>query len=186
MRYAIETAVLVMISAGLYWLGFEVQTWLFQFSEHVAGVNWFYLPAGLRVLLVLVLGMNGAIGIVLASVVINLQHMQDLNGPILVLTALASGLGAWFALAFMRWKEVISASLSGLTSAAMLQYALLYSALNAFFHQSVWWLFKREGAMFMVDVWPMFVGDLLGAAVFLYGLKIVLQLRSSLGVSELS
>jgi len=184
-RQAIEMAILIVVAALIYWLGFEVQSWLFQFSEHVIGVNWFYLPAGLRVLLVLVLGLNGVIGIVLASAVINLMHMQDLNGPILVLTAIASGFGAWCALAFMRWRQLIDANLTELTSSALLQYALLYSALNALFHQTVWWLFKRESAMFVIDVWPMFVGDLLGAIVFLYGLKLLLGMRSKREASML-
>jgi hypothetical protein len=29
----------------------------------------------------------------------------------------------------------------------------------------------------MVDIWPMFVGDLLGAVVFLYGFKLALALK---------
>jgi len=184
-RYATEIAILTIVSAVIYGLGFEVQAWLFHFSEHMPGVSWFYLPAGLRVLLVLVFGLSGAAGIVLASAVINLMHMHDLNGAMLVLTAVASGSGAWCALAFMRWRQLISANLSGLTSGALLQYALLYSALNAFLHQAVWWLFQREGAMFMVDVWPMFIGDFLGALVFLYGWKMALVMRSTRASSVL-
>lgn len=184
-RYATETAILTFVSAVIYGLGFEVQAWLFQFSEHMPGVNWFYLPGGLRVLLVMVLGLSGAVGIMLASAVINLMHMHDLNGALLVLTAVASGLGPWCALAFMRWRQLISVNLSGLTSSALLQYALIYAALNAFFHQAVWWLFQRDGAMFMVDLWPMFIGDLLGAMVFLYGWKVALVMRSKRASSVL-
>ena len=177
-KQQIETAVLIFSSAVLYWSGYEFQGWLFQFTEHVPGVNWFYLPAGLRVVFVLVAGLSGALGIFAATVVINLLHMKDLNGAVLLLTAVASGFGAWFALLLMRWRGQIDVGLTVLTSAVLIQYSLIYAVFNAFFHQAVWWIFQRDGAIFMVDVWPMFVGDLLGALFFLYALKLGLKFKS--------
>lgn len=177
-RRQIETAFLIFLAAVLYWLGYEFQGWLFQFTEHVSGVNWFYLPAGLRVVFVLVAGLNGAWGIFAATIVINLLHMEDMNGTVLLLTAVASGFGAWFALLLMRWRGQIDADLMVLTSSVLIQYALIYALLNAVFHQVVWWAFQRDGASFIVDVWPMFVGDVLGALFFLYALKGLLKLKS--------
>lgn len=174
----IETAVLIFLSAVLYWLGYEFQGWLFHFTEHVPGVHWVYLPAGLRVVFVLVAGLNGALGIFAATVVINLLYMKDLNTTVLLLTAVASGFGAWFALLLMRWRGQIDVGLTVLTSAGLIQYALIYALFNAFFHQVVWWAFQHDGAIFMVDVWPMFVGDLLGALFFLYALKVVFKFKS--------
>lgn len=173
-----ETAVLIFLAAILYWLGYQFQGWLFQFTEHVPGVNWFYLPAGLRVVFILVAGLNGALGIFAATIVINIMHMEDMNLAVVLLTAVASGFGAWFALMLMRWLGQIDAGLTRLTSAVLIQYALIYALFNAVFHQVVWWAMQRDGARFMVDVWPMFVGDLLGALFFLYALKVVLKLKS--------
>lgn len=173
----IEATILVFTSAILYWGGFEVQGWLFSFTEHIPGVNWFYLPSGLRVLLVMVAGAFGATGIFLATIVIDLMHMPDIRGTMMIATALASGFGAWVALWVLRWRGLISADLTGLTNAALLKFALLFSVFNALFHQTVWWITHRSGSLFMVDVWPMFVGDLLGATAFLYGLKWVLRIK---------
>ena len=173
----LEAAILILVTAVLYWLGFELQGLLFQFTEHIPGVNWFYLPAGLRVLFVLVAGIYGAVGIFAATIVIDLLHMQDLNGILLLLTAVASGFGAWAALLLLRWKGVIAEGLQGLTVAALFQFALVYAVFNSVFHQVTWWVFKREGSLLMVDIWPMFVGDLLGAVVFLYGFKLALAMK---------
>ncbi|MFM7013026.1 MAG: hypothetical protein ACKO0Z_27465 [Betaproteobacteria bacterium] len=178
-KHQLEIAALILVSAVLYWLSYELQGWLFQFTEHVPGVNWFYLPAGLRVMLVLVAGLYGALGIFAATIVIDLLHMKDLNGVVLLLTAVASGFGAWVALWLMRWRGLIDAGLTRLTSTSLIQYALMYSLFNALFHQAVWWASRRDGAVFLVDVWPMFVGDLLGAAFFLYGLKVVMKFSTS-------
>ena len=170
-----ETAVLIFLAAVLYWLGFEFQGWLFQFTEHVPGVNWFYLPAGLRVVFILVAGLNGALGIFAATIVINTMYMEDMNLAVVLLTAVASGFGAWFALMLMRWLGQIDAGLTRLTSAVLIQYALIYALFNAVFHQVVWWAMQRDGARFMVDVWPMFVGNALGALLMLYGMKFVID-----------
>lgn len=177
--HLIESAVLVLVSAFLYWAGFELQRWLFSFTEHIPGVNWFYLPSGLRVLLVMVAGALGATGIFLATIVIDLLHIPDIRGLMLLATAFVSGFGAWVALWALRWKGLISAGLNGLTSVALLQFALLFSILNTLFHQTVWLLSDRSGSLFMVDIWPMFVGDLLGATAFLYGLKWLMSLKKA-------
>lgn len=174
--YLLEAAILIFVSAFLYWAGFEIQGWLFSFTEHIPGVNWLYLPSGLRVLLVMVAGAYGATGVFIATIVIDLLHMPDLRGATMIATSLASGFGAWVALWVLRWRGLISAGLTGLTSMALLQFALLFSIFNALFHQTVWWMSNRSGSLFMVDIWPMFVGDLLGATAFLYGLKLVLRL----------
>lgn len=177
--HLLETFILILASAFLYWAGFEVQNLIFSFTEHIPGVNWFYLPSGLRVLLVLVAGVYGAIGIFFATMLINLIHTPDIRDGMLISTALASGFGAWVALSVLRWRGVIAAGLTGLTSVALLQFAFLYAILNTMFHQAVWLISQRNGSFFMVDVWPMFVGDLLGAAAFLYGMKRLLLLKKS-------
>lgn len=174
LREAIEAAILIAITAILYWLGFELQGLLFQFTEHIPGVNWFYLPAGLRVLFVLVAGIYGAVGIFAATVVINLMHMKDLSGVLLLVSAVASGFGAWVALWVLRWRGLIAPGLQGLTATGLLQFACVYAAFNALFHQVTWLAFNREGSLLTVDIWPMFVGDLLGALTFLYLWKFAL------------
>ena len=184
-REAIEGAILIAITAIFYWLGYELQGLMFQFTEHIPGVNWFYLPAGLRVLFVLVAGIYGAVGIFAATIVIDLMHMQDLTGILLLLTALSSGFGAWVALWLLRWRGVIAEGLQGLTATGLLQFACVYAVFNALFHQVTWWVFKREGSLLTVDIWPMFVGDLLGALAFLYGWKLLLTASKSKGLPQI-
>lgn len=183
-KHLIESIALIFISLFMYLAGFEIQNWLFSFTEHMSGVNWFYLPSGLRVLLVMVAGAFGAIGIALATVMINLLHTPDIRGGMMIATALSSGFGAWVALWVLRSKGVIAKDLNGLSSSALLQFAVLFSVLNAVFHQSVWFLSSRSVSFFMIDIWPMFIGDLLGATVFLYGLKLVLWLMKTRNTSR--
>jgi len=174
-RKTIEATTLVAITAVLYWLGFELQSWMFQFTEYVPGVHWFYFPAGLRVLFVLVAGIYGAVGICVATFWIDLLYARHSNVEMLLLTAVASGFGAWSALWLLRWRGVIAEGLQGLTGAALMQFALIYALLNALIHQISWWAFQREGSLLMVDIWPMLVGDLLGSMAFLYFCKLIFR-----------
>ena len=171
--YFTEALFLVAVSALLYWLGFEFQNVLFKFTEFIPGVNWFYLPAGLRVVLVLVADVYGALGIFMATLVIDLLHMEDLRGLSMLSTSLVSGFGPYVAMHLVLRKRGASGK-PVLTPFALVQFALVYSLFNAVSHQLVWWYFERQGSFALTDVWPMFVGDLTGALAFLYGWKWVM------------
>jgi hypothetical protein len=52
---------------GSLWANQEI----FAHSELVRGVNWIYLPAGIRLLSTLLLGVDGALGLLFASWIVN-------------------------------------------------------------------------------------------------------------------
>lgn len=52
----------------------------------------------------------------------------------------------------------------------MLNFTLIYAAGNAFLQQLGWWLTDHASVNPWVDIWPMFVGDALGALIVLYAL----------------
>ncbi|MEJ5895689.1 hypothetical protein WIT60_02375 [Aquabacterium sp. G14] len=47
---------------------------LFRASEHVPGINWVYLPAGVRLLATLLFGFSGAVGLLLAAWCVNFWY----------------------------------------------------------------------------------------------------------------
>ena len=56
-RFALFTVI-----GAVLWLGFlPFYDWLFSWTEHVPGINWVYLPHGVRMMLVLLLGAAGAL-----------------------------------------------------------------------------------------------------------------------------
>ena len=66
-QHAFEKTALILLSAFLFVSFFELNDWLFDFFEYSEGINWVFLPAGFRILLVLVLGLPGALGIILGT-----------------------------------------------------------------------------------------------------------------------
>lgn len=143
------------------------------------GVNWVYLPAGLRLLLVLLLGMCGAVGISLSSAVIAIVVYAP-NDP---LTGLVAGAISGFAPLTVQFTLQRYAGLNGdlrnLKSNHLLQLTFLYAMVTSFAHQ-MWFVVRGMTEHFWSSVWPMFVGDLIGTFIVLYAVQAVVRmLRSS-------
>jgi hypothetical protein len=74
----------------------------------------------------------------------------------------------------MEKKRLLPKQLQKLSAQSLLQFVLAYAAANALTHHLVWWALERPGSDPLVDTWPMFVGDAIGALVILYTLKLML------------
>jgi hypothetical protein len=59
---SLQKTALTLLSAVLFVGFFELNDLIFYSFEHKEGINWLFLPAGFRVILVLVLGLPGALG----------------------------------------------------------------------------------------------------------------------------
>lgn len=62
--------------------------------------------------------------------------------------------------------------LQDMTSQRLLHFT--FAAASSVAHQALWWLMARAGVNFWVDVWPMFIGDAIGALLMLYAFKLLL------------
>lgn len=102
MNKYLEVILLMGLALVLYLFGFWLQSVIFQFTEHLPGINWFYLPAGLRVVLVFVMGLPAAFGIGTASLLIDVYYYPEFSSSKLLLTAIASGFSPWVVLFFLR------------------------------------------------------------------------------------
>lgn len=64
---AFESVALTLGSAVLFVSFFHFNGWLFSELAYTQNVNWVFLPAGFRIVLVLILGLPGAAGITLGT-----------------------------------------------------------------------------------------------------------------------
>jgi ABC-type Fe3+-siderophore transport system permease subunit len=93
---------------------------------------------------------------------------------LVLLTASVSGFTPWCVKWVMEKKQLLATQLQQLTAQSLLKFVMAYAICNALAHQLVWWAMKRPSTNPWVDVWPMFVGDAVGALVILYTLKLML------------
>ena len=66
-QIALESAALTLGSAVLFASFFQFNGWLFADWAYRENVTWVFLPAGFRIILVLVLGLPGTLGIMLGT-----------------------------------------------------------------------------------------------------------------------
>jgi hypothetical protein len=170
----LQAAALTLGSAVLFVSFFHLNGWLFADLAYREGVNWVFLPAGFRVVLVLILGLQGATGIMIGTWYLD-QGSWDSNLWLVVLNGVVSG---FTPLVVMRWLSKGQATefmLHTMTTQRLLNLTLIFAAANAITHHMVWWMLKRNDVNIWVDVWPMFTGDAIGALLMLYLFKLLLS-----------
>jgi ABC-type Fe3+-siderophore transport system permease subunit len=91
------------------------------------------------------------------------------------LNGLVSGLTPWLVMKYLQHKGQLKPQIMSMTAQRLLQMTLIFSAASAISHQLLWWLFERPDANILIDVWPMFIGNALGALLMLYGFKFALD-----------
>lgn len=170
----LERALMVLFSAFLFVEFFNLNELLFAALEHNHTINWVFLPAGFRVILVLVLGMPGAVGIALGSYWLNLERFEQPGLLFSTALCLASGFIPWLVQFAMEKRGLLERELKNICCSSLLQFVLFYAALNALVHQSIFWGFAMGDSKPWIDVWPMFVGDTVGALLVLYAFKLSL------------
>ncbi len=166
----------MLVSALLYSTLFFLNDWVTETIKYDLGVSWIYLPAGLRLFLILIFGLTGAIGIAVASFAISYYGVF----PPDLITCIGIGLISGFAPLLAKWVVVanvnISNDLSNLSLQKILFCVVIYAFMSAGLHQ--WWFVLRDlesGSLnhFMV----MLVGDIAGSilliALIKYGIDLL-------------
>lgn len=147
---------------------------LFHWADYDQGVSWVFLPSGLRLALVLLLGGPGAIGVMVGSFCSGLHEPTPL--AVNAAASVISGVAPWLAHWICKRSMQIEPNLSNLTARRLLQMALIFSLISAVLHQA---LYVPTGVSesFIKGSAVMAVGDFVGCLMVLYGLKIVIGLK---------
>lgn len=166
----------VLISALLYSALFFFNDWITEAVKYDLGVSWIYLPAGLRLFLILIFGLAGAIGIATASFAISYFGVF----PPDLLTCIGIGLISGFAPLFAKWVVVsntyISNDLSNLSMQKILLCIVVYALMSSGFHQ-YWFELRDLDSGSLNHFLVMFIGDVAGSilliALIKYGIDLI-------------
>jgi hypothetical protein len=160
----------VLISALLYSALFFFNDWITEMLKYDLGVSWIYLPAGLRLFLILIFGLAGAIGIATASFAISYFGAF----PADLLTCIGIGLISGFAPLFAKWVVVsntyISNDLSNLSMQKILLCIVVYALMSSAFHQ-YWFVLRDLESGSLNHFLVMFAGDIAGSILLIVLIK---------------
>ena len=163
------------ISALLYSALFFFNDWVTEAAKYDLGVSWIYLPAGLRLFLILIFGLAGAIGIAIASFTISYfgVFLPDL------VTCIGIGLISGFAPLLAKWVVVsnipINNDLSNLSLQKIIFCGVVYALMSAGLHQ-YWFVLRGLESGSLDHFLVMFVGDIAGSILLIALIKYSIDL----------
>ena len=178
-RDGFETTELTLFSAVLFVGFFHLNDLIFSIFEYSDGISWVFLPAGFRVILVLIMGLPGALGLMLGSWFIDRELFTQNAAALAFLNGIVGGLTPWLVLKLLIHRQWLDPKLQSLNALLLLKMTLIFAATTALMHQLVWLVLDRPNLNIWVDIWPMFMGDALGTLLMLYGFKFMLDRMST-------
>ena len=166
----------MLISALAYSALFFFNDWVTETLKYDLGVSWIYLPAGLRLFLILIFGLAGAIGIAVAS--FSISYFWAF--PADLVTCIGIGLISGFAPLLAKWVVVsntyISNDLSNLSMQKILLCIVIYALMSSGFHQ-YWFVLRDLESGSINHFLVMFAGDIAGSilliALIKYGIDLM-------------
>jgi hypothetical protein len=147
---------------------------VFTGSELVRGVNWVYLPAGIRLLGTLLFGGAGAIGILIASWLACVYYYFPDDLIRSTAGSIISALAPYLVYLMARKAFGLASSLRHLTPLRLLCCAAAFAAANALLH-FLWAVWQLSAHPFDTSL-VMFIGDFFGSLLVLYIMKAILSL----------
>ncbi len=159
------------ISALAYAFLFFINSWLTNDLVFSLGVNWIYLPAGLRLFLTLIFGLPAAIGIAIASFLISYYGEFPNDLTLCIGVGLVSGFAPYLARIFVISNVRLEPDMSNLSLQKLLICICVYAALSAGLNQ--WWFSTAalENTGGMNHFFVMFIGDVLGSLLLISLIK---------------
>ena len=165
---------MVLATIVLFTAMLAVNDWLFRQFEFAPGINFVYLPAGMRLLCTLLFAESGAIGLLLVSWAVSFlvffpgQFERPFVGGIIAAVA------PYGVYRLAQWRYGLGTSLANLTPQRLLVLVLAYALASPLLHH-VYFAWAGQPDL-LRSFLAMFIGDLTGTLLVIYGIKLLLSL----------
>ncbi|ABP35282.1 conserved hypothetical protein [Polynucleobacter asymbioticus QLW-P1DMWA-1] len=143
--------------------------------EDAKGVNWIFLPAGIRIFITLILDYSGALGLAIASLLINYIGFYELDFTSALGIAVICGVAPLLGRHFVIHNLKVQADLSNLSLKQLLLIILAYSLLSSGLHQ-LWFAARGLDSGSWNHFIAMFCGDVAGSILFVAVIKYSIDL----------
>lgn len=163
----------VLASAALWVAFYWTNRYLLDFAELSEIASWIFLPAAVRLLVVLVWRWQGALGLFLGTLLTN-DALGSLPWGQSLSVATISALSPLMAVLLGQHRFAIGNSLVGLTPWQLCVFAALNALISACMH-AAYFAAVDMSASFGMTVLAMATGDFLGAMIVLYAAKLLVR-----------
>jgi hypothetical protein len=185
MNSMLTKRLLIITATALAYFWFNrLNEFFFDQLKYSYSVHWVYLPSGLKMALILVFIVNGALGVALASTLFT-YLLPDFDGNYLSLTVTGLIMGLvplWTRYIAVDWLNLDS-ELKNLNTTKLLQLSILFAVIPPVVQQ-LWFFHTEMTENFLMSTVVMMIGDWVGIVIFLYLIKLALPVLRSLGLLD--
>ncbi len=166
----------ILLSAAIYIAFFYFNLFVLAPFEAAQGVNWIFLPAGLRIFIALIFDYSGAIGLAVASLVINFISFSEYDLISILGIAAICGVAPLLARHFVIHNLRVHSDLSNISFTQLVAIIFVFSLLSSGLHQ-LWFEARNleSGSFdhFLIMLFGDIVGSVLIIALIKYGINVV-------------
>ena len=160
-------------------IAFLVSLWInqevFTHTSFVRGINWIFLPSGVRLLSTLLVGFDGFLGLLVGGLLMDFFYWFPHDPVRSIAGAILGSLAPYLVYRLALERYDLKASLTNLTPKRLLVLAVAYSVANPLLHH-IWFALQGDTHNIVESFFMMFAGDLSGALIMLYIVKGILAL----------
>ncbi len=160
----VVTTVLLFLSLN------TINEWFFGQLEYSYGINWVFLPAGMRLLATLLFGTAGFTGLFISGLLLNFFHFTFDDPVRAVLGALAGSLGAYLVYLLAQRRYGLRTSLANLTPRRLMLLIVVCSMASPLLHHLVF-AYQGHTENIVRSYLTMFIGDFMGTLLVIYTIK---------------
>ena len=170
----VKRDLLVVVATAIAYVGLvKLNDFFFSSFSFSNGVDWIFLPSGLRLAFILVFVESGAVGVAIASIL--LSHFSPSAADLV--TSLGTGIISGFAPLLARQVCIdllkLDADLRNLSTAILFKISAVFAIFSALLHQ-LWYTWLGQTPHFIDSTLVMTAGDFSGTVLVLYASKFVL------------
>jgi len=147
---------------------------LFTRLEFASGINWIYLPAGVRMLCTLLFGGAGAIGLLLVSWAVCFLYFFPDDMIRSFIGGILASAAPYLVYRIMQRHWGLLATLQNLTPKRLLICSLAFSLASPLLHH-LWFAFAEPERPLLSGFLVMATGDFVGTMIVLYTAKFILM-----------
>jgi hypothetical protein len=174
-----KKATVCILGVALLWtMLFRLNTLLFSYFEKNQFVNLFFMPAGVRLIAVLLFAELGVAGLLLGALITS----SSINITIMMATCLISAINPYLAIHLTKRFFQVDFLLNNLNAKVLILMGVFSAGFNALTHHL--YFYYAELTTSWLNCLTMFVGDLLGIAIMMLLFSLILKLiRKSTSLS---
>lgn len=161
---------MVLATIALFLLMLAINEWLFKHAEFVPGINWIYLPAGIRLLSTLLFGGAGAIGLLIVSWLVSFFYFFPNDFMRAFVGGIVATIAPYGVYKLAQYAFGLHASLANLTPRRLLICIVGCSFASPLLHH-LWFVLHGDPQPLLDGFVVMFVGDLNGTLLVVYAVK---------------